>query len=478
MPRPAARHVCVGPKSAKFMLADAATCASCDGDKVKLWFHGGDGQTEAGKRIATLPNPAGTQPDSWTSLASGHGVFAAGSSGRSGHGVGRRRSAVYFLAVSCSRFRDGHKLARHEGYVNAVGLNDVPASALAVLPGANTSPPPGREAGSSPSSASPTRPFTTRISRWTWIATSSSNDEEADPDHAHAPEAIGSIAVHGVDKSYGTGRSAAGWKLWAATTGGRLVAIDPDRLECVEHIRFQFPSAWFSPLGRVALASRGHVLAAAFGGRALLWDTRCASAARSEPVASVGGGGGGDDDGCFFRDDDADPRMLVAMDDWSAWLAHEGCEGVSLYDVRMAVGPPRLCTERWLPPGSSRRDFRAPVADYAGGSVGGHGVKVGCFARGGDGVLVVASWGEDARCGDARCSVYDGAHLGTDGGGGEDWEYERAKPKGRKGGKRAVKKKYPKRQGGSSARERREGDATTTTTRRTGVAEPSERSVV
>ena len=78
-PRPAARHVCVGPKCAKFMLADGATAASCDGDKIKLWFHGGDGLTEAGKRIATLPNPAGTQPDSWTSLASGHGVFAAGS---------------------------------------------------------------------------------------------------------------------------------------------------------------------------------------------------------------------------------------------------------------------------------------------------------------------------------------------------------------------------------------------------------------
>ena len=74
---------------------------------------------------------------------------------------------------------------------------------------------------------------------------------------------IASIAVHGVDKAYGTGRSAAGWKLWAATTGGRLVAIDPDRLECVEHIRFPV-STW--PLRKFALASRGQVLAAAFGG--------------------------------------------------------------------------------------------------------------------------------------------------------------------------------------------------------------------
>ena len=58
------------------MLADAATAVSCDGAKIKLWFHGGDGQTEAGKRIATLPNPAGSRP--WTSLAAGPGVFLAG----------------------------------------------------------------------------------------------------------------------------------------------------------------------------------------------------------------------------------------------------------------------------------------------------------------------------------------------------------------------------------------------------------------
>ena len=58
------------------MLANAATAVSCDGAKIKLWFHGGDGQTEAGKRIATLPNPAGSRP--WTSLAAGPGVFLAG----------------------------------------------------------------------------------------------------------------------------------------------------------------------------------------------------------------------------------------------------------------------------------------------------------------------------------------------------------------------------------------------------------------
>lgn len=348
--------------------------------------------------------------------------------------------------MSCSQVsvRDGHKLARHEGYRDAVGHDYCPASALAVLPGGEYVAAAGY--GSGVVSLIGVADETFHNLNLSVDVDSYVEQQEADPDHAHAPEAIGSIAVHGVDKAYGTGRSAAGWKLWAATTGGRLVAIDPDRLECVEHIRFPV-STW--PLRKFALASRGQVLAAAFGGRALLWDTRCASAARSSPVASVGGGKGGEDD-FFFWDDDADPRSVVAMDDWSAWLAHEGCEGVALYDVRMAVGPPRLCQERWLAPGSSRRDFSIPVAEYVAGAVGGRSVGVGCFARGGEGVLVVASSHEDAGA-DARCSVYDGAHHGTgDGGGGGavDWEYERAKPKGRKGGKRAVKKKYPKRQGG------------------------------
>ena len=62
---PSPKYSGVGPHSAIRMLADAATAVSCDGAKIKLWFHGGDGQTEAGKRIATLPNPAGSRP--WTS---------------------------------------------------------------------------------------------------------------------------------------------------------------------------------------------------------------------------------------------------------------------------------------------------------------------------------------------------------------------------------------------------------------------------
>ena len=79
VPRPLARHEGVGPWTAHRAFANSATAVSCDWRKIKLWFHGGDGATEAGKRIATLPNPAGTQPNSWSSLAWGHGVFAAGS---------------------------------------------------------------------------------------------------------------------------------------------------------------------------------------------------------------------------------------------------------------------------------------------------------------------------------------------------------------------------------------------------------------
>lgn len=56
-------------------------------------------------------------------------------------------------------------------------------------------------------------------------------------------------------------------------------------------------------------------------------------------------------------------------------------------------------------------------------------------------MLVVAPSFEDAKV-EARCSVYTGAHHGTETSGGVD-DWERAKPKGRKGGKTAVKKKYP-----------------------------------
>ena len=127
--------------------------------------------------------------------------------------------------VSCSQVsvRDGHKLARHEGYRDAVGLDDCPASALAVLPGGEYVAAAGY--GSGVVSLIGVADETFHNLNFSVDVDSYLEQQEADPDHAHAPEAIGSIAVHGVDKAYGTGRSAAGWKLWAATTGGRLVAI-------------------------------------------------------------------------------------------------------------------------------------------------------------------------------------------------------------------------------------------------------------
>ena len=42
-PRPVPKFPGVGPHTARLMLADAATAVTCDGDKIKLWFHGGDG---------------------------------------------------------------------------------------------------------------------------------------------------------------------------------------------------------------------------------------------------------------------------------------------------------------------------------------------------------------------------------------------------------------------------------------------------
>ena len=437
-PRPAARYTNVGPKSAAFMLADAATAVSCDGDKIKLWFHGGDGQTEAGKRIATLPNPAGTQPHSWTSLASGGGVFAAGSE----DGL----VTVWDVDALQVRVCDGHKLARLEGYYDAVGLNGCRVNSLAVLPGGEYVAAAGDGSGIV---------SLIGVTDETFHNQNISVDVDSyieqmcliqHPGTIHEPEGISSIVVHGVEKSYGSG-NAAGWKLWVASTSHDLVAIDPDRFECVEQISFAANSCeWLWQY--CALASHGHILALDSGqSGTTLFDTRCTSSARQEPIG-------------FINDSLKSPdktRRYIAMDDWSVWLGHEGCEGVRLYDVRMSVGPPRR-PDRWLRAGApgaiaqpdytfTQPEYTQPVAEYGAGTHGGRNVKIGCFAMGGDGVLVVAPSRQDAEL-DVRCSVYTGAHHGTDDGGiVDDWEYERAKPK-KKGTKKQVKKKYPKRQGG------------------------------
>ena len=430
-PRPAARYTNVGPKSAAFMLADAATAVSCDGDKIKLWFHGGDGQTEAGKRIATLPNPAGTQPHSWTSLASGGGVFAAGSE----DGL----ITVWDVDALQVRVCDGHKLARHEGYYDAVGLNLCPASSLAVLPGGEYVAVGGNASGIVSLIGVTDETFHNQNISVDVDSYIEQMDQAQEPGTHHEPFGINSIVVHGVEKSYGSG-SAAGWKLWVATSSLELVAIDPDRFECVERISHAANNCEWTFL-YCPLASYGHILALDSSRSAItLFDTRCTSSARQEPIGVIF-------NRCedSFEDSVVEHQRYIAMDDWSVWLGHEGCEGVRLYDVRMSVGPPRR-PDRWLRAGDCKF-YTQPVAEYGAGTHGGRNVKIGCFARGGDGVLVVAPSRQDAEL-DVRCSVYTGAHHGADDGGAvDDWEYERAKPK-KKGTKKQVKKKYPKRQGG------------------------------
>ena len=84
-------------------------------------------------------------------------------------------------------------------------------------------------------------------------------DQAQEPGTHHEPFGINSIVVHGMEKSYGSG-NAAGWKLWVATSSLELVAIDPDRFECVEQISFAANNCEW--LGQYcALASHGHILA-------------------------------------------------------------------------------------------------------------------------------------------------------------------------------------------------------------------------
>lgn len=111
--------------------------------------------------------------------------------------------------------------------------------------------------------------------------------------------------MHGVEKSYGSG-SAAGWKLWALTTGSRLIAIDPDRFECVEHIMPCPMNSWPSP--QFAQASYGHILAVNNGGGATLFDTRCPSSARTKPIGAIYGTE-------FDEDSLIEDQRYIAMDD-------------------------------------------------------------------------------------------------------------------------------------------------------------------
>ena len=109
------------------------------------------------------------------------------------------------------------------------------------------------------------------------------DQDNREPGTIHEPEGINSIVVHGVEKSYGSG-NAAGWKLWVATSSHDLVAIDPDRFECVEQISFAANNCDWT-WQYCALASHGHILALDAGrSGTTLFDTRCTSSARQEPI--------------------------------------------------------------------------------------------------------------------------------------------------------------------------------------------------
>jgi hypothetical protein len=488
-PCPVPKYAGVGPDTAKFMLANGATAVSCDGDKIKLWFHGGDGQAEAGKRIATLPNPAGTLPNSITALASGPGVFVAGDA------TGR----VTAWDSDTLEVRHARLVGSAVPHVAAGGAAwEAPrvwgaeVGALAVVPSTS-----GLVAAAGPGGSTVrlldisvdggggvTADIDLRLTRQEAAAAGvvlshdAYEDDDSDDDRGGGGGGGGvrgflsptcgvtSLVVAGVSSGGGGGRfatrggvghGAGAPRLWAATTDHQLVAVDLESARVIERMRI--PCAEWGGLGglrmggvgdtpptRTTLAVHGNVLVAACGRVAALWDTRVASSAAATPVAMCGGGYSGhggysgycshggfgdDDDGMIaraFRDVFEESSALeavgadysscgggattVAADDWAMWLAHRGCDGVRLYDMRRAAGPPRRPSDRWHP-----ADVPAlrlpPVAVYGAGSGGGRHVPVGCFARGGDGVLVVAPAVAEGG-GRVRCSVYTGR-----GGGGE-----------------------------------------------------------
>ena len=451
---PSPKYSGVGPHSAIRMLADAATAVSCDGAKIKLWFHGGDGQTEAGKRIATLPNPAGSRP--WTSLAAGPGVFLAGDdAGRvTAWDADTLEARVSRLpgVVGTRQGPDGDETHALAAPVAALAV--VPSSGVAAASGAGTSVVRLFDVDAERAGAT----------RGDVHLNGGRVDDRGHVDHGDSYDVrdVDDLVVTGVAEGYrdstgtrvfaprGSRAGTGAPKLWAATGrgdgGAALVAIDLETATVTERIdageRFFETRDDTSTSGRLALAAHGNLLALARGVAATMWDTRMCSAARGDPVARFGGGTG---DSRAWGDSRR-AAHCVAVDDWSVWLSHEGCPGVRLFDARRASGPPRG-VERWRVGEALRIP---PVALYRPGSYGGAFAKTGCFARGGDGTLVVAPAAGERREESPRCCVYTSAHHGEDDeSGGEDDGF--AKPKGgrkKKDPSKKVKRKYPKRQGG------------------------------
>ena len=402
-PCPVPKYTGVGPHSATHMLANGATAVSCDGDKIKLWFHGGDGQAEAGKRIATLNNPAGTTPWSLSAFTSGPGVFVAGDTAG--------RVTVWdsdSLEVRHARLV-GTQLVDHE--VRA--LTVVPTSGLVAVGSTGV--------------------------RLLDVSVDGGGIVVADMDIGS--EEIASLVVTGVStaggrfaRGYGAGGGGGAPRLWAATTNGTLTAVDLEALQVVE--RMQLPD-----LPPARLAAHGNMIVAGCERVAMLYDLRASSSSINAPVAVCGHTYEDDVEGSIGAGE-VGSTTTVALDDWAVWLAHRGCDGVRLYDTRRAAGPPRR-NERWHPADAAALSLPA-VAIYGAGG-GGRRVAVGCFARGDDGVLVVApDTGENARC-----SVYTGAHWGAGGGVEVEFdEFKGARTKNKKMAVKKIRKKYPKRQGG------------------------------
>ncbi len=499
-PRPRAAFRGVGPQSARHMLANDAAAVSCDGAKIKLWFHGGDGVTESGKRIATLPNPAGAASP-WTALAAGPGTFLAGDAAG--------RLTVWDADTLEVKHARCHGVAEwDEETQNPVNRANAPLSSLVAIPNstlvacASTDTSVVRFLDVAPPAEAPQAGAAVHSHvRVIGLGPGSLRPGPDDAWGADADDAdigfmgVDALAVSGGEVTYGAGADNRAFaprgpgssapKLWAVTRSAtlgdaRLVSVDLGTLAVGS--RLKIPDAFFPELERVStraygepsanavlgsrsrfsVAAYGDLVAAARDGVAAVWDARVASAARETPVM-------------LFRDDaersldfslETAPPGGVAVDEWAVWVCRGNSDGVRLYDARRATGPPRG-KSRWH---DGDALLGSPVAVYGVRGENDKGdedrfVRVGAFARGGDGALVVAPaapigslLGEvSAEDRGLRCSVFTSARHGD--GTAEDgeafdaesaaWEDGFAKPKaGKKKAAKKVRKKYPKRQGG------------------------------
>ena len=446
VPRPLARHEGVGPWTAHRAFANSATAVSCDWRKIKLWFHGGDGQTEPGKRIATLPHPPGVAPPTddpggarcWSALAAAPGYFLAGDP--TGHVTVWDADS---LEVTAARVAGTARADAVDDALLDPDLLDgdargVPAGgavrALAVLPSAHLAFACGdrsrvvraidlrredanhQDGETNLNRGAPTRALLS-LAGWP------DEDPASDPSGGGAAtlfdveDMIVTGAVGGGAAEYHGGTPTASFAprgfeaprgaptLWAASTRDgfagvveEVSAVDVETGQLVDRFRSPFPSRLprrgASAAGRSALDARGNViLHATSDGRAAMYDARAGAGATRDPVAtflvphSGGVSGGGVARGvAAFAPGDA----CCALDEWAAWISRGDGAGdaVALFDVRRATGPPRG-DRRWHL--GDELAYDEPAAWFGAGTRGGGGgCSVGCFARGGDGTLVVA----------------------------------------------------------------------------------------